>query len=186
MLALIAAEQGKGLKSKPDVIWLQLQRKMKLVEAQLILSRRLGGTKAKATDWLTFIRGKRFILLLDDLGQLDKGERGLELRLWLRQLSQDRTQATVQLVATSMRSLDQIFEADESPDYSPLHNVMKYTIELEAFTDTEARQYILKALDGTPFQLQDFLDLLTKPMVPRALQAACRARYDELCNRSNQ
>jgi hypothetical protein len=54
-------------------------------------------------------------------------------------------------------------------------------VELGAFTDGEARRFITMALEGTPFQLQDFVDLLTKPIVPRALREACRLRYDQLC-----
>ncbi len=182
ILALIATELWKQVESKPQVKWLPLQRSMKLTEAQLELARRLGGPRARATDLIEQLEDKHLILLLDDLGQLDKkSERGLEVRLWLRQLSQDRSLATVQLVATSLRSLNDIFKGDESPDYSPLHNVMSDSIELGPFNDDESRQFITKALEGTPFQLKDFVDLLSKPMVPRALREACRTRYDMLC-----
>jgi energy-coupling factor transporter ATP-binding protein EcfA2 len=181
LLALIATTLRERMEPKPEVVWVPLQRNMKLLEAQLALARRLGGPKAKATDLLTLLEDRHLILLLDDLGQLEKGERGLEVRLWLRQLSQDRTIATVQLVASSLRPLREIFKEDESPDYSPLHNVMSDIVELGAFTDGEARRFITMALEGTPFQLQDFVDLLTKPIVPRALREACRLRYDQLC-----
>ena len=107
----------------------------------------------------------------------------MEVRLWLRQLSQDRTLATVQLVATSPRALEEIFKRDESDDYSPLHNVMNDIINLGAFSNEEARHFVIKALEGTPFNLQRFIDLLDKPMSPRELQRACIARYDELVAR---
>ena len=103
------------------------------------------------------------------------------MRLWLRRLSQDRTRSKIQLVATSLRPLRDTFQKDESPDYSPLHNVMSDIIELGAFTGDEGRRYIIKALEETPFQLKHFEDLLMKPLVPRNLQEACRSRYDELC-----
>lgn len=180
LLTLIAATLREGMEPKPEVVWLPLERSMELLKAQLALARRLGGSKAKATDLLSLLEDKHLILLLDDLGQLEKGERGLDVRLWLRQLSQDRTLATVQLVATSLRSLREIFKEDESPDYSPLHNVMSDIVELGALTDGEARRFITVALQGTPFRLQDFADLLKKPMVPRALREACRLRYDQL------
>jgi len=187
MLALIMAERETKLRLKPDIIWLQIQRRMKLVEAQLMLARKLGGANAKATDWFNLLRGKRIILLLDDIGQLDnKSERGLEVRLWLRQLSQDRTHATIQLVSTSTRPLDQIFINDESPYFSSLHNTMKDTIELGVFTDNEARQFITKALVGASFQFQDFSDLLSKPLVPRDLQDSCLKRYEELYTRARR
>jgi hypothetical protein len=187
-LTLIITTLRKQMEiEKLEVIWLPLQRNMKLTEAQLTLARKLGGPKAKATDLLTLLEGRQLILLLDDLGQLDKGERGLEIRLWLRQLSQDRLLATIQLVATSLRALRDTFKEDESPDYSPLHNVLSDRIELGAFTEDEARHFIVSALDRTPFQLQDFEDILLKPMLPRTLREACQVRYEKLCqSKANQ
>jgi hypothetical protein len=181
MLALLMAQANKHFSTtKPIVIWLPLERKMKLTKVQLELAHRLGGSKAKATDLSTLLKDKRLILLLDDLGQLDKGEGGLEVRLWLRQLSQDRLFATVQLVATSLRPLNDIFKSDESPDYSPLHNVMSDIIKLGPFTLDEARHFITKSLEDTPFSLEDFSDILKKSLIPRNLRNNCRERYDEL------
>jgi hypothetical protein len=102
------------------------------------------------------------------------------VRLWLRQLSQDRLFATVQLVATSLRPLNDIFKSDESPDYSPLHNVMSDIIKLGPFTLDEARHFITKSLEDTPFSLEDFSDILKKSLIPRNLRNNCRERYDEL------
>ncbi len=183
ILRLIEAKSDSEMSSQTQIVWFPLQRNMKLMDAQRTLANLLGGPKAKASDLITLLEGKHLILLLDELGQLDKGERGLEVRLWLRQLSQDRTLATVQLVSTSLRPLKEVFKKDESDDYSPLHNVMSDIIGLGAFSNEEARHFVIKALEGTPFSLQHFIDLLGKPISPRELQEACFARYDELVAR---
>lgn len=181
MLALIAVELRKRMETRPRAIWLPLQPKMKPIAVELTLAHWLGGPKVKATDLTMLLEEQHLILLLDDLGLLDKGERGLEVRLLLRRLSQDRTRSVVQLVATSLRPLHEIFRKDVSDDYSPLHNVMGDIIELREFTSDEGLRFIAKALEGTPLQLEYFKDLVVKPMVPRALREACRIRYDMLC-----
>jgi hypothetical protein len=77
--------------------------------------------------------------------------------------------------------LKDIFKGDESPDYSPLHNVMRDSIELGALNDGEAQEFISNALEGTPFELKEFSDIMTKSMVPLALRDVCRTSYDKLC-----
>jgi hypothetical protein len=181
MLSMIAHKLWKMIEPKPKVIWLSLQRSMKLTDIQLMLARQLGGPKSKATDYMMLLENQHVILLLDDIGQLDQGERGLNIRLWLRQLSQDRsTYATIQLIATCLRPLKDIFQCDESPDYSPLHNVMSDNVELGTFTKDEAHLFVTRALEGTPFQLQHFADILTTSHTPRSLREHCRTRYEEL------
>src|SRR5205807_7895540 len=101
LLHLIKNEREK-LAFQPEVIWLPLERRIKLVDAQLRLTRALGGERARATDWISLLKQrKRVIVLIDDIGQLDKGERGLGVRLWLRLLTQD-PDTIVRLVTTSM------------------------------------------------------------------------------------
>ena len=182
LLHLIKNEQHK-LIQQSEVIWLPLERRVRLVDAQLRLARELGGEKAKATNLLMLLKQrKRLIILIDDIGQLDKGERGLEVRLWLRLLTQDPS-TTIRLVTTSVKPLNEIFKADEaeSDTYSPFHHVMNEPLLLTAFTDEESHRYVEETLKGTPFNLQDFADILNKRRVPRDLKAACRERYDALC-----
>jgi hypothetical protein len=184
LLHLIKNEREK-LTFQPEVIWLPLERRIKLVDAQRRLARALGGETARATDWPSLLKQrKRLIVLIDDIGQLDKGERGLDVRIWLRLLTQD-PDTTVRLVTTSMKPLYEIFKVDEneSDSYSPFHHVMNDPIPLAAFTDAEVRQFIEETLKGTPFSLQDFSDLWNKNAVPRDLKNVCRKRYDELCQR---
>lgn len=184
LLHLIKSEREK-LTFQPEVIWLPLERRIKLVDAQLRLARTLGGEKARATDWVSLLKQrKRLVILIDDIGQLEKGERGLGVRLWLRLLTQD-PDTTIRLVTTSMKPLDEIFKVDEneSDSYSPFHHVMNGPITLAAFTDEEISQFIEETLSETSFGLQDFSDLLNKRYVPRDLKNACSKRYDELCQR---
>lgn len=192
MLALIMAEGQEKLAPGTKIVRLPIQRKMKELEGKLELAKRLGGQKA--TDLTKLLTGKHLILLLDDLGILDPGERGLDVRLWLRELSQDRPLATIQLVATSLRSLDVTFAGDNnSEDFSPLHNVMTDKIELDPFTLDEGQRFILERLKGTSLNMKHFEDLLNRspvagqphPMLPRELEKACRDRYDLLNSAKN-
>lgn len=184
LLALIAHKAQERLNSKPKVVRLPLQRDEKPIGARLMLARLLGGPKARATDLIELLADNHIILLLDDFGQLNnKGDDGLNVRLWLRELSQDRTHKFIQLVAASLRPLHEIFKEDNSPNYSPLHNVMRDIIELEPLNCDEARYFVTTNLAGTPFQPSDFADLIEKPIVPRELQEACRTRYDNLVKR---
>jgi hypothetical protein len=188
LLNLIVIEGKVKLDQQIEVVRLPIQRNMKLLEAKLELATRLGGKKA--TDLTRLLKGKQLIVLLDDLGVLDASERGLEVRLWLRDLSQDRTLMKVQLVATSLRPLDAIFKGDDSPDYSPLHNVMTDILKLEPFDENDGRRFIATRLVGTSFRVEQFEDLLKQPqipilqphpLIPRELEKACRDRYDDLC-----
>ncbi len=181
-LTLIQAKYAEILLPDIKVIRLPLTRKVRLAEAQQALGRMLGKAKANADEVFRLLEDRHMLLLLDDLGQLDKGERGLDVRLWLKELSQDRTSRKVQLVTTSLRPLGQIFKDDESPDFSALHHAIDYSITLGTFSQHEAEAFITQVLQGTPFHLQDFTSVLTRPVLPDDLRKVCRARYDELCN----
>lgn len=182
LLHLIKVERDK-LASHPEVIWLPLEGWINPVDAQLRLARALGGERAKATDLPRLLQQRsHLIILIDDIGQLARRKSGLDVRLWLRQLTQ-YPDTTIRLVTTSMKPLDEIFRADENETdlYSPFHHVMNNRITLAAFTKEEARQYIGETIKETPLTLQDFSHLFNKLWVPRDLKNACSELYDELC-----
>jgi hypothetical protein len=180
LLALIEAEARQQLGEQIQVVRLMVQRRMTLNEAKRDLARLLG--IRKASDLMLKLENSHLILLLDNLGQMDtRNGDELTVRQWLRELSQDRTRATIQLVATSTRRLDQIFVQDESPDFSPLHNVLTDVIEFGPFSDAEVRSFISSRLVSTPFLLNQFADLLREQWLPGKLEEACCRRYDELC-----
>lgn len=182
LLTLIGKEANEMMGAEVKVLRLSVQRRMKLIESKLLLARQLKGASAKVTDLEILLDGQTILLLLDDLGELSpKGEKQLEVRLWLRSLSQNRLSWKVQLVATSVRPLYETFIYDNSPDYSSLHGVMNDIIKLGAFTEDDARDYLKKGLENTPFQVEDFKDVLIKSLLPRDLQNACRDHYDRLC-----
>lgn len=73
MLLLIAKELQQRMGSETNAIWLSLKPDIKRIEAERMLAQLLGGPSAKSTDLMTLIENKHLILLLDDLGELDKG-----------------------------------------------------------------------------------------------------------------
>lgn len=182
MLSLISKELYKRIQPEPQVIWLSIQPSTKLLVVQATLARRLGNSKSKATDYQDLIEGKHVILLIDDVGMLDQGDRGLYIRLWLRELSQQRNYYRVQLVTTSPRTPKEIFQYDEtfSDQFSPFHNVMTDILKLEAFMPEESRQLVKNALVGTPFQPDQFADIVEQLLTPRKLRTECQMRYDTL------
>jgi CHAT domain/NB-ARC domain len=182
MLSLIGKDLYKKIQPEPQVIWLSIQRSTKLVVVQATLARRLGNSKSRADDYQHLIEGKHIILLIDDVGMLDLGNRGLDIRLWLRGLSQQRNDYRVQLVTTSPRTPKEIFQQDEvfSEQFSPFHNVMADVLRLEEFMPEESQQLVKNALVGTPFQPEQFADIVAKRLTPRDLRAECQMRYDTL------
>lgn len=182
LLNLIAAQAQEQEHISPDtiVVSLTIREDLKRSDAEKEFCESLGVTKRPAL--IKFLRGRRIIILLNDLGILSRDSRGMEVRHWLRGLSHNRTNGTtIQLVATSQRPLHEIFTQDKPIDCSPLHDSMRECIELGPFTRIEARRFIASRLQGTPFKERDFDAVLKGSLMPGELEKACRERYDALC-----
>ena len=182
MLSFISRELYKKIQPEPKVIRLSIQPSTELFEVQAALARRLGNAQARATDYEDLLEGKHVILLIDDIGMIDLGTPGLNIRLWLRGLSQERNYYHVKLVTTSPRTPKEIFQQDEafSEQFSPFHNVMTDILRLEEFMPEESQQLVKNALVGTPFQSEQFADIVAKRLTPRDLRTECQMRYDTL------
>jgi len=179
MLRLIAEEAQQLLSPLTEVIQVPLYPTIKRSDVHKWLVSWMGGQRD--ADLTRLLKNRHLILLLDDLGLLDKGAQGLEVRSWLRQLSQSRQVGKVQLVATSQQPLHEIFKEDRPSDGSPLHDSLRDFILLNEFTKKEAELFIVKTLVETPFfKEEDFVDLLDISLMPGSLQVHCRDRYDEL------
>jgi Trypsin-like peptidase domain len=89
-----------------------------LRELQELIVAHLGGEKAN--EWRSLLRLKPLrILLLDDLGGMDAGRRGLEIRRWLRGLDDS---FGVKLLMVSNERLDILFRKDDPSRDSPLQD----------------------------------------------------------------
>lgn len=187
LLHYVAAQAKERLakKARPgqtvEVVSLAMFRELKLPQIQTELAVALGGRQK--TELSRLLRRHLLILLLDDISQLNIDERGRDVRQWLRGLASNRVTASVQIVATSQRSLHEIFVNDKTLDASPLHDLLRDHITLGPFSQVEARQFIAQRVVDTPFNETEFTDVLGSSLIPGALQDACRTRYDELRQR---
>ena len=184
LLNLIAVEARTHVAPDVVVISITLYEDIKRIEIERELVGMLGVGKSLPLKRL--LQGRHLIILLEDLGRLNRDNRGLDVRQWLRGLSQDRTRGVVQLVASSQRPLHDIFVEDRPVDLSPLHEVMRDFIHVDAFTEIEARRFIASHLQDTPFREYDFEPLLKKSLMPGLLEIACRELYDTLSQQMEQ
>lgn len=152
---------------------------------ELDLARQLAPErKVSAKDCQSLLRGRHILLLLDNLGELDsESTDGYKVRNWLRSLGQvsDDT-SSVQIVSTSLIPLSEIFKGDERryPNVSPFFGIISTVVHLPPFSEVDARAYVAAHLVGTSFQIEDFIDIVQKPLQPEALRRACELRYTEL------
>lgn len=185
LLNLIAEKASEQIGAETAVISLTIYQDLRRIDAEKELIGIIGTGKRQPLQML--LRGRRIIVLLDGLGTLNRDERGMEVRQWLRGLSHNRTQGTIiQLVASSQRPLHEIFAQDRPVDGSPLHDSMRDLIELRPFTEIEARRFIAARLQGTPFREHEFEPVLANSFVPGKLQDSCRDLYDVLSQQFEQ
>lgn len=163
----------------PAIIRLAVHYGSREDELKMQLVEQLGGSSAK--KYLELLRGRRVVLLIDNLNEIDSaGMPGWKARSWLRSLTQlDTRNYTVQLVVTSLLRLKEHFAADEKRA-SPLHGVLSNAYLLEPLTKTEAKQFLLTHITGTPLDWFKFSDLIEQPRYPEELRQLCQQRWDEL------
>src|SRR5689334_8011557 len=130
ILRFVIEESHTYLGTDVKVTRLRLSPVIDSKKAEYKLIRLLAGKRNEDLDLL--LEDQRLVLLLDDLGGLNENEPGLGVRRWLRSLVDS---LNVQLVATSLQPLHEVFKSDDlkSKD-SPLHNVMSDIIKLGGFT----------------------------------------------------
>ena len=116
------------------------------------------------------------LLLLDNLGGMEIGQRGYEMRRWLRGLDQ----CHIRLVAVSNERLEILFRKDNPLRDSPFASLDSSPIELPPLAPAICRQLVQQRLMGVSFQIAQFEDLYSAPRQPRELLHKCAARYEEL------
>lgn len=117
------------------------------------------------------------LLLLDDLGGMDRGETGYKMRRWLRGLADDRG---TRLLMVSHRRLDLTFAADDPARGSLLAALDTRPLELAPLAPADCLALIESRLAGSGWELAAFADLAAAPLQPRELLHRCAERADEL------
>ncbi len=123
------------------------------------------------------LRGKRFILCLDEIEKMQRDRFSAELREELRGLADGRT-APFTLVIASSVPLPDLFP-DKDGETSPLANICS-PLTVPPLTPNEARTFLLTRLAGTGVQFADaeIADLLRQSGChPARLHAAAATLY---------
>jgi hypothetical protein len=188
----IIGRPGSGKTLLLDVLWPLLSQEMKwsenamlrirfrsinsLNDLHLEVVRGLGGQRSNEWRSLLRIRPLR-LLVLDDLTGMPRGERGLAMRRWLRNLADDYT---VHLMITSNERLNIAFRDDNPTVDSPLHGLDPLPVDLGPLSPMVCREIVEERLLGTCWSADDFTALIDQPHQPGELLRLCAARYAEL------
>jgi hypothetical protein len=147
-----------------------------LPELRGIVVTHCGGQKA--SEWRSLLRLKPLrLLLLDDLGGMDPGPRGLDMRRWLRGLDD---LCRTKLLMVSNERLDVLFRKDDPTRDSPLAGLDPLPVQLDPLPSDICAQIVQQRLASTSLSVAQFADLFVAPCQPKALLDWCAVRYDDL------
>lgn len=124
------------------------------------------------------LKGRRFILCLDEIEKMRREHFSAHVRQELRGLA-DGSNAAFSLVIASSQPLNELFP-DQQFDTSPLHNICS-PLDVPPFSRSEAREFLANRLAGTgvAFSADEIADLLeSSGRHPARLQQAAAALYD--------
>lgn len=119
------------------------------------------------------------LLLLDNLGGMEPGHRGYEMRRWLRGLSQDE-RCPLKLVAVSNDRLEFLFRKDDPARDSPFADLDPVPVELSPLAPAFCRQLVQGRLAGTAFDIAEFEELCGAARQPRELLHCCAVHFETL------
>lgn len=161
---------------EPNVVWINFRTIQTLRELQEAIVTRLGGQQTR--EWRGLMRAKPpRLLVLDDLGGMDPGARGLAMRRWLRGLDDGfRTK----LLPVSNERLEVLFRKDDPTRDSPLAGIDPVPVQLDPLTATDCRRLVELRLAGTGCRLNDYADLCSQSQQPGALLTRCAERFEAL------
>lgn len=173
----VAAQLGSHVKTVSLPIHYNIGRKQLVQSLIRQVDRSQGGTD----DFEDVLAGQNIIIFLDNLHELDPDTKpAFAIRSWLRSLTQvPADQYIVQLVGTSILPLEKHFPKDKHRS-SPLHDVMRDSFKLEPLDEKEARAFVAAHLAGSPFQVDQFHEIVVRNLFPEDLRRACQHRWDEL------
>ena len=179
LLTLISQKSSVRLSSDIQAIRLNIEPEWKKIDdVKQALAQKLGGSKSSLVQLL---QGKHIILLLDNINTLPQNSK---IPAWLRGLSEDRSDNTIQLVVTSSQPLHTLFLGSNQP----LHKAIDTIIELEPFSREDVVAFISTRLRGTGLTFEIFDELLSQhlqntsqdKMLPGNLEDICKKLYDKL------
>jgi TIR domain len=152
-----------------------------LRDLQEMLVKRLGGQRANELRSLLYHKPLR-LLALDDLGSMDPGSRGLQMRSWLRSLDDGLdNEYRTKLLMVSNERLDILFRRDDPNRDSPLAGLDPLPVELAPLSPEVCYQIVQQRLAVTSLRVEQFTDLFdTTSHYPQQLLALCAARYEAL------
>jgi hypothetical protein len=148
-----------------------------LRDLQDTLVKLLGGQRAN--EWRSLLYHKPLRLLaLDDLGSMDPGLLGLQMRSWLRSLDDNfRTK----LLMVSNEHLNVLFRGDDPSRDSPLDGLDPLPVVLAPLSPEVCYQIVQQRLGRTSLRVEQFTDLFdTTSHYPKELLARCAGRYETL------
>lgn len=161
-----------------EICWLDFRGIGSLSVLMQEIAEHLGAEKPKQVRSLLKHKPLQ-LLLLDNLGGMEPGHRGFEMRRWLRGLDQ----CHIRLVAVSNERLEILFRKDDPNRDSPLATLDSSPVELPPLAPAICLQLVQQRLAGTSFNLSSFEDLCRAPRQPRDLLNQCAVRYEELRRR---
>lgn len=157
-----------------EICLLDFRRITSLTDLKREISRHLGGQHPD--DWRRLLRQTSLrLLLLDNLGGMEPGQRGYEMRRWLRGLGQES-----RLVTVSNERLEILFRRDDPLRDSPFADLDPVPVELAPLQPDLCRQLVEQRLAGSARPLAEFADLYRVPRQPRELLHQCAQRYEAL------
>ncbi len=158
------------------VLALQFRGIYNLRELQETIVQALGGQKAG--EWRSLFRSKSpRLIVLDDVGVMDSGERGLAMRSWLRGLDDGfRTK----LLLVSNERLEVLFRKDDPTRDSPLAGLDPTPVQCRPLPITICRQLVAQRLERLPLDVEQFADLFSQSRQPRDLLNLCAQRFEDL------
>lgn len=159
-----------------EVILIPFRGIMNLSAIKDLLVFKLGGTRPTQLAALLHQRRPR-LLALDDVGGMDLGRQGYDIRRWLRGQSEGYG---FKLLLTSTERLDILFRHDDPTRDSPFETLDRVPVLLPPLTPAECEQLVRARLTGHTVFAEAFADIFQHPHHPQTLLDLCAARYDEL------
>lgn len=160
--------------SHPEVLDLPLRMLRSLPQLQSHIAQQLGTQSNRLTNALS--RKPLRLVWIDDMGAMETGKAGYQIRDWLRGLADHY--GTKLLFSSNVR-VNLLFDDDPNRS-SPFATLDSRPTELLPLAPSVCHQIVTARLAGTPFAPEQFAAILATPHQPRALLDLCYTRFDEL------
>ena len=159
--------------SHRDCVRINILTVTNLTDLQRAIVLELGGKQPNEWRSLWGMRKPR-LLIIDDLGGMPRGERGIAIRVWLRGLTD-----TTHFLVTSTRPLAELFGND--PDTtSPFANALASFIELLPLPSNVCLHIVESRLAPFVLPSEPYLNLYGTSCQPKTLLRLCAERYEAL------